>query len=196
MRKRVFLLIVFLIILVLFFAGRFLVINEEPKKVDVIVVLSGGEGRLEKGIELYNSGYARTIIVSNGLADNLWENAITLLPRKSVLLEDKAESTYESAVYLKEIMESNNYHSAIVVSSDYHMRRVKYNFSRVYRGSHIKLVFISSDTSYDPKAWWMSKHNFGVTMSEYIKIIGNTFGVYGNDAKRKLYQYFEVFFEE
>ncbi|MGG3468172.1 YdcF family protein [Neobacillus pocheonensis] len=196
MRKRVFLPIIILIILVLFFAGRFLVINEEPKKVDAIVVLSGGEGRLEKGMELYKSGYASTIIVSNGLADNLWKQAITQLPRKSVILEDKADSTYESAANVKKIMENNNYHSAIVVSSDYHMRRVKYNFIRVNKGSHMELIYVSSASSYDPKLWWMSKRSLGTTISEYIKIIGNTFGVYGNDAKRKLYQYIGVYFDE
>ncbi|MBT2728951.1 YdcF family protein [Bacillus sp. ISL-75] len=171
-------------------------INEEPKEVDVIVVLSGGEGRLEKGIELYKLGYASKIIVSNGLADNLWGKAVSLLPRNSLVLEDKADSTYESAVYVQKIMKKYNYRSAILVSSDFHMRRVKYNFNKVYKNSNNELIYVSSDTSYDPKAWWMNKHNIGITISEYVKIIGNTFGVHGNDAKRKLYQYVEVFFYE
>ncbi|MDR4949066.1 YdcF family protein [Neobacillus cucumis] len=169
-------------------------INEKPKKVDVIVVLSGGEGRLEKGMELYKLAYARKIIVSNGLADNLWGKAITLLPRSSLILEDKADSTYESAIYVKKIMEKYQYHSAIIVSSDFHMRRVKYDFSRVFGNNKDELIYVSSNTSYNPKYWWMSKRNVGITISEYIKIIGNTFGVYGNEAKRKLYQYVEVFF--
>jgi uncharacterized SAM-binding protein YcdF (DUF218 family) len=188
--------VVLVFILVLFFAGRYLVINEEPKEVDVIVVLSGGEGRLEKGIELYKLGYASKIIVSNGLADNLWGKAVTLLPRNSLVLEGKADSTFESAVYVQKIMKKYNYRSAIIVSSDFHMRRVKYNFNRVYKSKNSELIYVSSDTSYDPKAWWMNKHNIGITISEYVKIIGNTFGVHGNDAKRKLYQYVEMFFYE
>ncbi len=184
-----------LFILILFSAGQFLVLNQDPKKVDVIVVLSGGEGRLEKGIELYKRGYAKKIIVSNGLADNLWERAVTLLPRQSIILEEKADSTYESAVYVKKIMKQYHYHSAMLVSSDYHMRRVKYNFDRVYKDKQDELIYVSIATAYNPKTWWMSKHNVGVTISEYVKIIGNTFGVYGMDAKRKLYQYLEVFFE-
>ncbi|MDQ6600111.1 YdcF family protein [Bacillus salipaludis] len=195
-RKRIFFIIVLLFTFFLLFAGRFLVVDEAPKAADVIVVLSGGEGRLEKAYELYQSGYARKMIVSNGLADNLWESTIRLLPRKSVILERKADSTYESAVYVKKIMKKHKYHSALIVSSDYHMRRVKYNFSRVYKDSDTKLIYVASNTTYDPKAWWLSKHNVGITISEYIKIIGNTFGIYGNDAKRKLYQYIEVFFYE
>src|SRR5687768_4087705 len=116
--------VLLLLIFFLLFAGQFLVIDEEPKKVDVIVVLSGGEGRLEKAMELYESGYASKLIVSNGLADNLWENAALLLPTNSIILEEKADSTYESAVYVKKLMNKYKFHSAIVVSSDFHMRRV------------------------------------------------------------------------
>ncbi|PFO04949.1 hypothetical protein COJ85_10640 [Bacillus sp. AFS076308] len=194
--RSAFFLTVFFILIFLFFAGRFLVINEKPKTVDVIVVLSGGEGRLEKGKELYESGYARKMIVSNGLADNLWGRAVTILPRSSLILEAKSDSTYESAVYVKKIMEKYHYHSAIIVSSDFHMRRVKYNFSRVYSDTKDTLIYVSSVSSYDPKNWWKDKLNVGITISEYVKIIGNTFGVYGNTAKRKLYQYVEVFFYE
>jgi len=195
-RNKLLFSVVLFFFLFLFFAGRYLVIDEVPKEVDAIVVLSGGEGRLEKGIDLYELGYANKLIVSNGLADGLWEKAVMLLPSKSLILEKKADSTYESAVYVKKIMKKYNFHSAILVSSDFHMRRVKYNFDRVYKGSHDELIYVSSDTSYNPRAWWMNKHNVGITISEYVKIIGNTFGVYGNDAKRKLYQYVEVFFYE
>jgi uncharacterized SAM-binding protein YcdF (DUF218 family) len=188
--------VLFLLIFFLLFAGRFLVIDEEPKKVDVIVVLSGGEGRLEKAIELYELGNASKMIVSNGLADGLWENAALFLPTSSIILEKKADSTYESAVYVKKLMNKYKFHSAIVVSSDFHMRRVKYNFHRVYKGSDHELIYVASDTSYNPKVWWMNKRSFGITISEYVKIIGNTFGVHGNEAKRTLYRYFEMFFYE
>jgi uncharacterized SAM-binding protein YcdF (DUF218 family) len=186
---------ILLLIFVLFFAGRFLVINEVPKEADAIVLLSGGKGRLEKAINLYKSGYASKMIVSNGLADGLWKKAAKLLPSTSLILEGKADSTYESALYVKEIMKKYKYHSAIVVSSNYHMRRVKYNFDRVFKKSHTELTYVASNTAYDSKGWWKSKHDIGVTISEYIKIMGNTFGIHGNDAKRKLYKYIEVFFD-
>lgn len=194
--RNMFFSVLLFFLLFLLFAGRFLVINEEPKKVDTIVVLSGGDGRLEKAIELYESGYASKLIVSNGLADGLWENAVRLLPTSSIILEEKADSTYDSAVYVKKLMNKYKFHSAILVSSDFHMRRVKYNFHRVYKGSDHELIYVASDTSYNPKVWWMNKRSFGITISEYVKIIGNTFGVHGNEAKRTLYRYFEMFFYE
>ncbi len=194
--KYVFFSVLLFFIFFLIFAGRFLVIDEKPKKVDVIVVLSGGEGRLEKAMELYESGYASKLIVSNGLADNLWAEAAQHLPSSSIILEKKADSTYESAVYVKKLMKKYKFHSVIIVSSDFHMRRVKYNFQRVYKGSDHELIYVASDTSYNPIVWWMNKRSFGITISEYVKIIGNTFGVHGNEAKRTLYRYFEMFFYE
>ncbi|MEH6992333.1 YdcF family protein [Neobacillus drentensis] len=194
--RNMFSAVLLLFLFFLLFAGRFLVIDEEPKKVDTIVVLSGGDGRLEKAIELYESGYASKLIVSNGLADGLWENAVRLLPNSSIILEGKAESTYDSAVYVKKLMNKYKFHSAILVSSDFHMRRVKYNFHRVYKGSDHELIYVANDTSYNPNVWWMNKRSFGITISEYVKIIGNTFGVHGNEAKRTLYRYFEMFFYE
>ncbi|MFZ7942315.1 MULTISPECIES: YdcF family protein [Bacillaceae] len=195
-RKKLLFTGVLLFVLFLFFGGRFLVINEEPKEADAIVVLSGGEGRLEKGMELYKLGIARNIILSNGLADGLWERAGSLVPEESLVLESKADSTYESAVYVKDIMKKKNYHSAIIISSDFHMRRVKYNFDRVFKDDDPALTYVASETSYNQMAWWMSKRNIGITVSEYVKIIGNTFGVHGTDAKRTLYRYVEVFFYE
>lgn len=192
--RNMFIAVMLLVLFFLLFAGRFLVIDEEPKKVDTIVVLSGGDGRLEKAIELYESGYASNLIVSNGLADDLWENAVRLLPTSSIILEKEADSTYESAVYVKKLMNKYKFNSAILVSSDFHMRRVKYNFHRVYKGSNHELIYVASDTSFNPKVWWMNKRSFGNTISEYVKIVGNTFGVHGNEAKRTLYRYFEMFF--
>jgi uncharacterized SAM-binding protein YcdF (DUF218 family) len=195
-RKILFLLALLLLILFLSFAGRFLVINEKPKNVDVIVVLSGGEGRLEKALELYEKGYSDKLILSNGLSDGLWEKAVTLLPSESIILEGKADSTYESALYVKEIMEKHQFHSAILVSSDFHMRRVEFNFHRVFKESNDELIYVSNDTSFEPRTWWATKRNVGITVSEYIKIVGNSFGIHGNSAKRNLYKYVGMFFEE
>lgn len=179
----------------LLYAGRILVIDEKAEKVDVIIVLSGGMGRVEKALELYEAGYAPKLILSNGLVADFYHKALEFLPSESLLLEDKAVSTFDSAVYVKEIMEEHQFTSAIIVSSDYHMRRTKYIFSRVYKESEIKLIYKSIDTSYDSARWWVSKRNIGITISEYIKIVGNTFGVHGIEAKRKLYQFVERFFE-
>ncbi|QGS69472.1 hypothetical protein CV093_17850 [Oceanobacillus sp. 143] len=51
--------------LILILGREFLIVNEKPKKVDAIIVLSGGPGRLEKAVELFKGGYAEYMMLSN-----------------------------------------------------------------------------------------------------------------------------------
>ncbi|HHW37908.1 MAG TPA: YdcF family protein [Bacillales bacterium] len=170
-------------------AGEFLVINEKPIKSDVIIMLSGGGiERLEKSVELYQQKYAPFLIISNGSEDNLALAAQTIgVECESLILENRAKSTRDNAFYTKELMEKYQFDSAIVVSSDYHMRRVKSNFAHAFRGSGIRLTYASaSSPGYDPERWWSTKTDRRITVIEYIKLVGNFFGIHGKSAKEKL----------
>ncbi|MEH6855038.1 YdcF family protein, partial [Priestia megaterium] len=73
------------------FAGKELVVNEKPVKSDVIIVLSGDNDRLEKGIELYKKGYAAHLILSNGQENNFYHQAKESgIPEDSIILENHA----------------------------------------------------------------------------------------------------------
>ena len=87
-------------------AGDFLVINEEPEKSDVVIVLSGGGiERIEKAVEIYNKDFAPYIMLSNGQEDNLYEALLQMgVPNDSIILENNASSTRESAFFTKELM--------------------------------------------------------------------------------------------
>ena len=178
-------------------AGEFLVIDEKPIKSDVIIMLSGGGiERLEKSVELYKQEYAAFLIISNGSEDNLAPAAKTMgIARDSLILENKAKSTRDSAFFTKELMEIHQFESAIVVSSDFHMRRVKSNFTQAFAGSGIRLTYTSaSGTGYNPGKWWATKANLQTTVVEYVKIIGNSIGIHGNKAKRNLKEMTENIF--
>ena len=47
------------------FAGHWMDVNDEPIKADYILPLAGNKHRLIKAAELYNSGYAPIILISN-----------------------------------------------------------------------------------------------------------------------------------
>lgn len=177
----------FLLIGVAFvFAGCLLVVDEPPEKVDVIVVLAGDRGnRTQKGVELFRQGYAPQIIMSGAIvydqttiAELMKRHALRLgVPEQSVILEPYADSTYENAVYTKKIMHQHDFGSAIIVSSDYHMRRVKYLFTREFRGTGVRLVFCpAQDPAFNPRQWWSSNKSMMTTVSEYIKLAGYALG--------------------
>ncbi|WP_309089143.1 YdcF family protein [Domibacillus sp.] len=167
--KRVFYIgIVFLFLFPL--ARSFLVIHEEPKEAEAIIVLSGDKGRLIKAADFYHKGYAGKVMLSNSSEEGMTpEEAAALgVPMKDLLLEEEATSTYTNAVYTKEKMVENDLDSAIVISSDYHMRRVKLVFDHVYRYSGIELTYVSSLRN--NQAWYRDYNNILCTAKEYIKL--------------------------
>jgi uncharacterized SAM-binding protein YcdF (DUF218 family) len=187
--------IVFLLLLIFFFtAGSFLSQDQSPKQSDVIIVLSGGQGRVEKAAELYKAGYAPYVILSNAKeatskSGDMVQTALALgIPQDVIYTENAADSTYQNAEYTLPIMKEYGFKSAIVVSSDFHMRRVKFLFGRVYKKSEIELTYVGSASGYNAKRWWSDRKSRETTFNEYVKMIGNTFGYNGPEAKSTLDQ--------
>lgn len=194
-KKRLFVFLGILILLIGFFnAGRFLSLTEPPKHADVIIVLSGGRGRVEKAAELYKDGYAPYLLFSNSnestsASGDMVQTTLALgIPQEVIFTESVALSTYENAEFTLPIMKEHGFESAIVVSSDFHMRRVKILFDRVYKKSNIELTYVGSDSGYNAKRWWSDGKIRETTFSEYVKMIGNTFGYNGPEAKNFLDQ--------
>ena len=98
-------------------------------------------------------------MLSNGQEDNLYQALLQMgVPNDSIILENKASSTTESAFFTKELMVKHQFQSAIVVSSNYHMRRVKSNYQKAISNSGIKLIYCSvPDNGYAPSRWWTTE---------------------------------------
>lgn len=116
--------------------------NAKPEKSDVILVLGcqtwgrepswSLEYRLQKALDLYREGYAGYIIVSGGqgkdeetaesvvMKDWLVKNGV---PKDRIFEEDQSTSTYENFKLSAEIMEKQSFHSAVVVTNDFHIFR-------------------------------------------------------------------------
>jgi uncharacterized SAM-binding protein YcdF (DUF218 family) len=178
----VYILIGLIAVLLFAFSGRFLVINEQPQKSDVIIVLGGDDGRIEKGVELFKAGYAPYIMVSDGgtrnhpstvQAEKMINKAIELdVPKTAIIPELRSESTYGNAVYSFEFIKKYNFHSALVVSSDYHMLRTKLTFEKIYSNSGIRLTYCAASSTYDPYFNFKNFQSIQFKVSEYIKLIG------------------------
>ncbi|WP_176560330.1 YdcF family protein [Brevibacillus dissolubilis] len=160
-------------------AGNWLVIqSEQPKKADTIIILSGDLGRLEDGARLYREGYAPYVLLTNAS-----ENALTVrgavnhgVPESQVIPEWKADSTYANATNSKELMIQHKFKSALVVTSDYHMRRTRYIFERVYQDTGIELTYVSSKSpNFTAERWWETSLSRFLTMGEYAKMVGYWF---------------------
>lgn len=148
--------------------GRYLVVDESPRRCDAIVVLSGeAVPRVAKGVELYKGGYSNLMIMTGGgrLTSRLTEADLMLMeasdlgvPPSAVLMENKSESTYENAVFVKKIVLDRGIKSFLLVTSNYHTRRSKYIFERVFKDTGVEFITVSApDPKFSPSSWW-KKH--------------------------------------
>ncbi|UOR11323.1 YdcF family protein [Halobacillus amylolyticus] len=76
-------------------------------------------------------------------------------------------STYENALYTEDIMQANNYKSAIVVTSNYHSLRSKFTFEKVYNND-ISLSYSFAPSFYNPEDG-ITELESGTAFKEYVK---------------------------
>ena len=159
---------------------NFLVVNEEPKTANVIIILGGGSGeRVDYGVRLYHSGYANKIILTGGPlscgstgAQIMERQALSLgVPKDDILLEEESLSTYENAKYSLVIMQANRFKSAIVVTSPHHTRRTSIIFNGLFKGIDLTICSVPYDSSHHSK-WWKDSHRAMTVASEYFKLVG------------------------
>ncbi len=167
-------LLVFLTCYILYaiYVPDYLTVGGSPKDADVIILLNGDIERVDKAVELFNEGYANKILLTNSTMDPISpEDLIDKgIPKSSIIEEQQAQSTYENAIFTREMLENENITSALVVSSNYHMRRAKFSFDQVYNQSDINLTFVATIDSYDPDYWLLTEKSTDVTYKETSKL--------------------------
>jgi uncharacterized SAM-binding protein YcdF (DUF218 family) len=149
---------------------NYLVVSDEPKKADVIIVISGGPGRVQYGAQLFRSGYADKIFLS-GASQLMVRQAVSLgVPEDHILVENRARTTYGNAKYSSEIMESQGYKSAILVTSPYHTRRAGMIFHQFFQKWDLTVCSIPYDASIATN-WWKDKNLIYDVTTEYLKMV-------------------------
>ncbi|MEN6472759.1 MAG: YdcF family protein [Syntrophaceae bacterium] len=131
------------------------------QSVDAVVVLAGGpqhdKQRLARGITLVRQGRAHYLILPLRVPAIDWQNLQKLYALNSGIPPDRvligrpirthtrltamSGGTFAEALNTAEIMRGHGLHSALVVSSDYHMRRVQLAFNRVVPDGSLVLAF-------------------------------------------------------
>nr|WP_068130001.1 YdcF family protein [Nosocomiicoccus ampullae] len=152
-----------------------------PEKVDVIIMLGGGDkGRMEKAAELYHEGYADYVIItpeSKDIYPQSTEFAVELgIPEDAIIKEYEATSTYTNAVESFKIMDEYSFDSALVVTSDYHLKRSKLIYDRVSDGQY-DLKYIAA-LSEDGEKWNERSYSDRIWFSEFYKLWGYWLGLY------------------
>jgi len=155
--------------------AKWLDVNNRPEKVDVLITLGGDSERELYAAELYRFGFAPKIIMSGYGSSTLQmaNKAVQAGVRvQDIIVEDKSTNTYENAVYSREIVLKQNFKSAIVVTSPYHMRRTKLVFGRVFRNTGVKLLYCSTkDSGFNTDGRCTSDTDRQLVKREYVKLV-------------------------
>ena len=167
-RRALRFILVFLALYLLIFKTPFiwmiaapLKVSEQPQKAQAIVVFGGGVGetgspgkstieRARYAAELYRKGFAEKIVFSSGYiysyndAENMKLIALSMgVPEKNIILENKANSTYENVIFCKKIIDDNKWDSILLISSPYNMLRAKLVFDKYEKG--VKVLYSPAD---------------------------------------------------
>lgn len=106
--------------------------KREARQCDAIVVLTGGRGRVEEGINLYRAGNARWLLLSG--VDPAVRRSDLFRDRRGeelaggVLLEQRSRTTLENALYTRDLLASKGVRSIQLITSRYHMSRSRLLF--------------------------------------------------------------------
>ncbi|HLC18127.1 MAG TPA: YdcF family protein [Thermodesulfobacteriota bacterium] len=140
------------------------------RRADCIVVLTGGKGRIERGMELYRQGTAGLVILSgvNEAADMdaIFFSGTGGVPREDIMLEKSSKSTYQNALEIRRIMEARGLKSMILITSSYHMKRAYRIFRRIMPAEVTIIPLKVSSPNFDEHRWWMS---LGILVPEFMK---------------------------
>ena len=117
----------------------------DGRRTDAAVVLTGGAGRLEHGLEVLRKRRAKRLLVS-GTDPSVTKADLTgLVPRSApvmrccVDLDSTSVDTRSNAEETGRWLDQHRYRSFRLITSDWHMRRAKYEFERVL-GDRYELV--------------------------------------------------------
>jgi len=157
------------------YLASFLLVDEDLKQSDVVVALGGGSERAVHAAELCLNGLAPRIIMT-GCGSSAGKMAQLASDKgvapQDIIIEGKARSTYENALFSREIILMEGCRSAIIVTSPYHTRRTKLVFDRVFKDTNVKLLYSAAPGSgFNVDGSCSAANDRRLVRREYLKLV-------------------------
>jgi len=158
---------------------------EDRTKTDAIIVLTGGTGRLEAGLQLLSEDYAKSLFIS-GVARGLDVQALLKLVSRNpnefaccIAVGYRADNTAGNAAETTNWIVKNRFTSLRLVTASYHMPRSLFEFRRTM--PEIKIV---PHPVFPPKfkrlSWWRWPGSAQLLASEFNKYLIAKIGLSGD----------------
>jgi len=159
-------------------AGEGWLVEDPLEKSDAIVVLSIDNfyaDRATRAAEVYRQGLAPLVVASGvrlrpyaGIGELMEHDLIERgVPKEKILrVPHDAENTREEAEVLAKVATEKNWKRVIIVTSNYHTRRTRYIFRRVFPGKIAVSVAAARDGDFDPEHWYEKRKSIKQFMGE------------------------------
>jgi len=139
---------------------------------DVVVVFRGGEGRTAVGVALQQAGAAPQLVLSPAGRDQI--SGLTTEVARSLIIEDQARTTFENALYTRDIVTRHGIRSVILVTSDYHAPRSYFLLKSLLldRNVHVSVYKVPTggkDGIFPPR----SARSLKILYNEMVKLWGS-----------------------
>jgi len=168
---------------ILRFVAESWIVEDPLGKADALVVLSDDNfyaDRATRAAELLREGKAPLIVASgrrlrpNASIAELMEHDLIErgVPKdKIVRLPQDADSTKEEAEAVLKFAKERRWRSVIVVTSNYHTRRARYIFRRVFPQGIAISIASARDGDFDPQHWWEKRKSTKRLTREFAGMI-------------------------
>jgi uncharacterized SAM-binding protein YcdF (DUF218 family) len=192
----IFLNLVILLFLVIFFAVLYLVrrpilrlaaewwiVEDSLDKADALIVLGDDNfyaDRATRAMQLFREGKAPVIVASGrrlrpnaGIAELIEHDLVERgVPRDRIVrFVHDADSTVEEAQALKRLVKEKKWRSVIVVTSNFHTRRARYIFRRVFQQGMEVRIASARDGDFDPEHWWEKRKSTKELTKEFAGMV-------------------------
>jgi uncharacterized SAM-binding protein YcdF (DUF218 family) len=156
---------------ILRFVAESWIVEDPLGKADALVVLSDDNfyaDRATRAAELLREGKAPLIVASgrrlrpNASIAELMEHDLIErgVPKEKIMRQPQdADSTKEEAEAVLKLAKEKRWRSVIVVTSNYHTRRARYIFRRVFPQGIEVHIASARDGDFDPQHWWEKRES-------------------------------------
>jgi uncharacterized SAM-binding protein YcdF (DUF218 family) len=166
--------------------GGLLITEDTPVRVDAAYVLGGAPvERGERGAGLLRAGLCDTLVATGVNIHRVLEAEGVLFTEAEltkraacragadslrVRLLQQGTSTWEEAEAVLRDAQAHGHDSIAIVSTEFHLRRVRRVFRKRFEGSGIALFTVAAHSPmYDHDAWWESEEGLLMVNNEYVK---------------------------
>ncbi|HET7106284.1 MAG TPA: YdcF family protein [Candidatus Acidoferrum sp.] len=162
------------------FAGESWVVDEPAAHADALLLLGDDNfyaDRATRAADMIRHGVAPVVVASGrrlrpsaGVVELQEHDLIERgVPKDKIIrFAHDADSTKEEAAALARLCADRRFRSVIIVTSNYHARRARYIFDKVFPKTIGVSVAGAHDGDFDPENWWEKRKSQGLFLHEIV----------------------------